>query len=147
MNTQNVNVKTATKNRSERYGQKPISNNVQQLIYLANYEGTFMTIAAELRLGLSNTPEELYINQLPYEGICEDVRDMLDKGLLFTVAHWELLKSLTDIAATLPWRGWQEQVLSMLLPDWYMESPVLTCDYETEDDPEHLDALYGYESI
>ncbi|BEM75601.1 hypothetical protein SME36J_50240 (plasmid) [Serratia marcescens] len=144
MNTQNVNVKTATKERSKRYGENPVSPNVELMLTLANYEGTLMLIAAERRLGLMNTPEELYLGQLPYEGICEDVRDMLDRGQLCTPIHWAMLKSLSDIAVTLPWKNWQEDVLSVFNPDVHMESPVLICEYETEDDPEHLDALYGY---
>ncbi|MBH2547748.1 hypothetical protein I5Q23_22790 [Serratia marcescens] len=119
-------------------------NNQQVMITLANYEGTLMSIAAELRLGLMTTPEELYLGQLPYEGICEDVLDMLDRGQLCTPIHWAMLKSLSDIAVTLPWKDWQEDVLRIFNPDGHIESPVLTCEYETLDDPEYLDELYGY---
>ncbi len=151
MNTQNVNVKTAAQEPSERYGQKPVSQNIELMLTLANYEGTLMSIAAELRLGLMATPEELYLGQLTYEGICEDVLDMLDRGQLCTPIHWAMLKSVSDIAVTLPWKGWQEEVLRIFNPDGriecldeHIESPELTCEYETLDDPEHLDALYGY---
>ncbi|WP_282677662.1 hypothetical protein [Serratia marcescens] len=151
MNTRNVNVKTATKAHSKRYGQTPVSPNIELMLTLASYEGILMSIAAELRLGLMKTQEELYLGQRSYEGICEDVLDMLDREQLCTDIHWAMLKSVSDIAVTLPWKGWQEEVLRIFnpdgrieCPDEHIESPELTCEYETLDDQEHLDALYGY---
>jgi len=82
-----------------------------------------MSIAAELRLGLMETQEELYLGQRSYEQICEDVLDMLDGGQLCTNIHWAMLKSVSDIAVTLPWKGWQEEVLKVFNPDGRISGP------------------------
>ncbi|AUT30018.1 hypothetical protein [Escherichia marmotae] len=50
MNTQNVNVKTATRESSERWGTK-----TSVLFALANIEGQFLYLRSQYRLGLTDS--------------------------------------------------------------------------------------------
>lgn len=112
MNTQNVNVKTATKNRSERYGQNQTTNGTQlvnstlTLIQLVEIESTLMQQKSQLVIGAIDAAD------LDWEIVGDaamTIDRMFDKGAIFTKNAYDVTCSIYQLAMKLGsvvWNNW-----------------------------------------
>ncbi|EFA4879922.1 hypothetical protein G6K12_004339 [Escherichia coli] len=98
MNTQNVNVKTATRESSERWGTK-----TSVLFALANIEGQFLYLRSQYRLGLTDSVQREKIAAKHCQALITEFNNLLfwPEGLSESMT-WDIVR----VAKELPWTPW-----------------------------------------